>query len=141
MSTLSDYFKGTFLKAADLNGKTVKVTITEVGEFESNEGRLQPTLGFKETDLVLGINKTNGFTIADLIGTPNLPDWIGHRIELFPTKTDFGGKRVDCIRVKEDFHEAPAPLASSGKSIVRRRVVPEVQGELESDPLGDTPPF
>ena len=130
MPNLNDYFKGTFLKAADLKGKTVKVTIAEIGEFESQEGKVQPTITFKETELVLGLNKTNAMTIADLTGSTDLTQWIGHRIAIFPTKTDFGGKRVDCIRVRDDFHEAPT---GNGKA--------KAQPERESRPAQSDDPY
>jgi hypothetical protein len=117
---MNDYYSGGWLKASDLQGKRVQVTIADIDEFTNQEGKTQPTLSFKGKEKKLGLNKVNATTIAALVGSYEMDDWIGHTIELYPTKTEFAGKRVDCIRVDEQFHEAPkgakAAAAPSGRS-------------------------
>ena len=53
---------------------------------------------FHETDQALVLNKTNASVLVDAWGE-EMDDWVDHVIILKPDKTDFQGKRVDCIRV------------------------------------------
>ena len=100
---LDDIFHGENLKAEDLKGKDVSLTISswEVAEFEEG-GKTDKKikLHFSETDRTLILNKTNGYSVAEGL-TDDLDNWAGGVITLYPTKTDFGGKRVDCIRIKD----------------------------------------
>ena len=95
---LNDVYTGQSLKAQDLKGKEVTVTIDkwEVVEFDESK---KIVLGFKESERTLVCNKTNGSTIGDLHGT-NLDGWVGKQITLIPAQTDWAGKQVPCIRVK-----------------------------------------
>ncbi len=95
---LNDVFTGASLKAQDLKGREVTVTIAKYEVVDFDDGK-KLVLSFGESDRTLICNKTNGSTIGDLHGT-NLDGWIGKKITLFPTQTDFGGKQVPCIRVK-----------------------------------------
>ena len=96
------------IKAEDLKGKDVIVTITawEVKEFDE-EGQHGPykskkiVLTFAETDKKLVLNKTNGFQIAEFLKQDDPSKWEGAWIKLYPTKTSFGSKMVDCIRIRE----------------------------------------
>ena len=100
---VTEIFHGENLKAEDLKGKEVTLTIASwsLKEFEEN-GRTDKKicLTFEETDRTLICNKTNAFAISDMLGE-DLGDWAGGRICIYPTKTEFAGRRVDCIRVKE----------------------------------------
>ena len=100
---LNEIFHGESLKAEELKGKDVTLTIAgwSLKEFEE-KGKIdrKVELRFAETDRTFILNKTNGYQIAEYLGTENLDDWPGSKVTLYPTKTDFGGKRVDCIRVK-----------------------------------------
>jgi len=51
------------------------------------------------TDKKLVMNVINGNTIGDLLGFET-DTWIGKQITLFTTQTEFGGKNVDCIRIR-----------------------------------------
>jgi hypothetical protein len=98
-------FPSKYLKAADLQGKDVTLTIETVkGE------DLQMTNGTKEhkyviafvgTPKMLVLNKTNAKSIAAALGEKRAVKWAGQRITLFPTECSSFGKIVDCIRVKE----------------------------------------
>lgn len=93
-----------YLKAEDLQGKTVGVTIEswELGEFDQDGKKSKKlVLSFAGKAKKLALNVTNARTIAHNVGSEDANDWIGKRIEIYPTKTDFGGKQVDCIRIKE----------------------------------------
>lgn len=103
---INDVYKGDsdYLKAEDLGGKTVGVVIEgfEVAEFDQDGKKQQKiVLSFTGKAKKLVLNVTNARTIAHNLGSENTVEWQGKRIEIYPTKTDFGGKQVDCIRVKE----------------------------------------
>lgn len=103
MPKLGEVFHSKYLKAEDLQGKTVRVTIDRV-EYEmvgleegKKERKLVVYLVNKERQLVL--NKTNAESIAEIAGDDDTDNWGGIQIALFPDKTKFGGKTVDCIRI------------------------------------------
>lgn len=97
------------LKAADLQGKTVSVTIEnfEVKKFDNGN---KVILKFAGKEKLLVCNKTNAKIIASAYG-PNTDGWVGKQILIYPDKTMFGTDLVDCIRVR-----IPAPPAASGEA-------------------------
>ena len=104
---VSEMFKRDYLKAADLQGREITVTIDRwarevLGQGDAAEEKT--IVYFQNKDLGLALNKTNANTIADITGSEESDDWIGRPIVLFPDTTDYQGKRVDCIRIK-----APQP--------------------------------
>jgi hypothetical protein len=101
-------FPGQYLKCADLNGKRVGVVIDGV-TVEDIGGETKPVLHFKGKERGLVLNKTNANSISMIVGTDETDNWPGKRITLYPSKTDFQGKRVDCIRVDPPDQGAPPP--------------------------------
>lgn len=100
-----------YLKAEDLaaHGWEWALTIKGVGEAEFDDGRRQPTLTFVETEKVLGLNRTNLETLAELFGKPNErgvmdvepSDLAGKIVSAFKTQTrNSGGTMVDCVRLR-----------------------------------------
>ena len=113
-------FPGQFLKAADLQGKRVQVTIESV-DLEDIGGETKPVVHFMGKERGLVLNKTNSNAIWAIAGTDETDDWKGTVITLYPSKTDFQGKRVDCLRVDPPDvapRRTPAPAP-------RRAPVPE----------------
>ena len=94
-----------FLRASDLQGKTIPLTIAAIGSHIFNEGKsdqkIQVTLSFEGKEKKLGLNATNARVIASLLGDET-DMWIGKKIKIYPTKTDFAGEMVDCIRIVQD---------------------------------------
>lgn len=92
------------LFAYDLEGRDVTVTITHVvgGELTGEQGRKtkKPIAHIKGSPKRLALNNTNCQTIEQLTGTSNTDEWRDIRVTLFPTTTSFGGKTVECIRVR-----------------------------------------
>lgn len=86
------------LKAEDLRGNEVKVIISgsEMKQFDNGKKII---LSFKDKEKTLVLNKTNARKIGDKFGN-NTDDWNGKEIILYPDKTEFQGKLVDCIRVR-----------------------------------------
>ena len=58
------------------------------------------------------LNKTNANTIADIFGEET-DNWYGHPIEVYPSETDYQGKRVACIRVRAVRAQGMAPAPTS----------------------------
>jgi hypothetical protein len=96
------------LKAADLEGSELELTIAGyvVREFDQTDGETgekykqkKPVFSFKETEKTFVCNKTNRGAIAYAYG-PEMDDWIGKPIILFPTMVSFGHKEVEGIRVR-----------------------------------------
>lgn len=102
-----------FLFAFDLDGRDVTVTIEKCvgGEIVGEQGRKNkiPVLFFVGKKKRLGLNKTNGKTIASMYGTQT-EAWSGKAITLYPTTTQFGGETKECIRVRPI-----VPQQASGK--------------------------
>jgi hypothetical protein len=103
---INDFYQteSKWLKAGDLkkDGKPIKVRLTidhaEVVEFKDNTKKLAVMFRGKEKGLVL--NKTNAQLIAEQYGSSS-DAWTGKEIAIYPTTTDFGGERVECIRVEQ----------------------------------------
>jgi hypothetical protein len=121
---------GNYLKAADLGGRRVTVTIEEITlEEMKGEGGKKLVAAFAGKDKKLILNRTNADTITEILGTDETEDWIDKSIVLFPSKTAFQGKRVDCIRIDAVRRAAPpAPPA---------RPAPAPPAPEQNDPYGD----
>ena len=99
----SEMYPSKYLKAADLNGNAVKVIIETV-ELEDVVGQgkehdYKAVFFFQGKQKKFVCNKTNGQVIAETYGD-DTEAWQGKELELYPDKTSFQGKLVDCIRVR-----------------------------------------
>jgi hypothetical protein len=83
-----------FPKETEVTIKTV--SFAEVGEEKANKG----VLHFEEFTRGLVLNRTNLKRIIEWHGNET-DEWVGKKIKLYPSETEFGGKTVDCIRVKQ----------------------------------------
>jgi hypothetical protein len=95
---VSEAFPSQYLKAADLNGRNVTLTIKNV-DLETIGDDRKPVAYFEGKEKGLVLNKTNANTIAFAYGD-DMDEWRGGEIIIFPTTTDFQGRTVDAIRVK-----------------------------------------
>ena len=103
-------FQGDYLKAADLDGKKLRlkiksVTVEMIGS-QGEDKEQKPVVYFTDNDRGLVLNKTNASMISEIAGTDETDDWHGLEIVLYSTKVDFAGRRVDAIRV--DYPEKTA---------------------------------
>ncbi len=100
MTTLADIFPSNFLKAADLNNRTVKVKIDKViFEEIGQEKDKKPVMYFADVKKGLVLNKTNATTIGGVHGQ-EIEGWTGREIELFSMMVPFNGQNVAAIRVR-----------------------------------------
>lgn len=133
---MSEEFPSKFLKAADLQGREVRLTMANV-EREKIGDDFKPVLYFKGKDRGLALNKTNAGTIADAYGDDS-DDWFDQPIILFSVMVDFQGKVGPAIRcrvptAKDNKALAPAPVREdpiSSGPIAPRRVTGGVSDNL-----------
>lgn len=126
---INQAFPSNFLKAADLNGKAVRVTVDTVS-MEKIGDEQKPVLHFVGKDKGLVLNKTNSLRIVEAVGSDDTDDWAGWSVTLYPCKVDYQGKRVDAIRVDD------RPGASRKPSGPVRRTEPPVE---DAGPDDDAP--
>lgn len=100
---ISQAFPSKFLKAADLQGKTVRAVMQHVEMQDVGDDEFKPVLFFQGKAKGLVLNKTNANNIALIYGDET-SDWFGHELLLYPTMVDYQGRSVDAIRVR-----APRP--------------------------------
>ena len=102
---------GSYLKAEDLQGKTVRLSIERVTleDIKGQDGQTQRRLvvHFAGRDKTMILNKTNADTLGSIFGE-DTDDWTGAVI-LYPDTTMFGGKRVACLRLRAN--TAPKKVA------------------------------
>ena len=107
---INDAFPSKYIKASDLQGREVRVTMNsvEMANFDNGD-ESKPCVYFQGKKKGLILNKTNASTIIDIYG-PDTDHWFGKEITIFPTQTKFKGATTDCIRVKT----APRQIAQPG---------------------------
>jgi hypothetical protein len=97
-------FPSKYLKAADLSGKPLLVTVESapIETLKSPEGKEQSktVLYFKGTKKCFPLNVTNWDAVVDVTSEDDSDNWPGHKLELFPTTTTMAGKLKDCIRIR-----------------------------------------
>ncbi len=100
MTTVSEAFPSNYLKAADLNNRTVKVAINKVVFEEIGQNKeSKPIVYFEKVEKGLVLNKTNAVEIAATHGD-QMEGWTGKEIELFSQMVPFQGQNVPAIRVR-----------------------------------------
>ena len=100
MTTISEAFPSNYLKAADLNNRTIKLKIDKVVFEEIGQNKdLKPVMYFVDTKKGLVLNKTNAEQIGGVYGQ-HLEAWSGKEIELFSQMVPFQGQSVAAIRVR-----------------------------------------
>ena len=108
---IGEAFPSKYLKAADLQGKRVNVTIANVALENIGDDEGKAVVYFQGKDKGMVLNKTNANMIVEIAGTEETNDWRGVTIALFTARVDFQGKRVDAIRV-----DLPAKPAAAAKA-------------------------
>lgn len=116
---ISEVYPSKYLKAEDLQGKEIPVTIANVEIEKIGQGNdHKPVAYFEGKDKGVALNKTNSTNIAAAYG-PETDDWIGKRVILYTAWVDYQGKSVQAIRIRPDHgrqrtqpqRQAPPPPA------------------------------
>jgi hypothetical protein len=94
-----DAFPSSYLKAADLKGRRVALTIKDVTIEQLGEDK-KPVVYFHGTSSERGLvlNKTNASAIAEMYG-PETAEWVGRKIIIYSARVEFQGQYRDGIRV------------------------------------------
>lgn len=122
-----DYTKGVWLKGDDLEeGERTIVTIKSAEEQTFQDGKKQPVLEFMELEQKLSLNKTRVRKCVELLGN-DTEEWIGKRIALYPTPTQFNGKDFMSVAIA-----APPKKKTGGNK-------PEVKFEEDDDETDGIP--
>jgi hypothetical protein len=85
-----ELYPGRFIKAGDLKGKQVTLTISavRVEELVGDKGpQMKGIMSFDRTDKQLPLNKTNGICMKAMFGR-EVQKWVGKRVTLFPGNWD-----------------------------------------------------
>jgi hypothetical protein len=106
-------FEGRYLGAWNLmddqgNKKDLTLTIARVEADqvvgEGGKSSKKPIVHFQPQGsyqpLPMALNKTNMKTIVAMYGTYDVRQWVGKKITLFGTTTQFGGQEKECIRIR-----------------------------------------
>ncbi len=101
-------FTGKYLKAAQFDGPQTHVMAKVYMERVGGEGDKteKPVLYLEGLEQGLVLNQTNSNTIGELYGYET-QEWAGKAIEVYPARTEFGGRMVDCLRVREVLEDIP----------------------------------
>lgn len=86
-SVFDQLYPGRFLKAGELLGKKVTLTIrdTDLEELVGEDGKpkAKAVVSFRESEKQLVLCKTNGICLKEMFGV-QLVDWVGKRVTIFP---------------------------------------------------------
>jgi|SRR6185312_13115467 len=114
---ISEEFPSKYLKAADLQGKEVRVIMSNVEKEKLGDDN-KLVLYFKGKEKGVVLNKTNSNTISDAYGD-DTDDWVDQPLILFSVMVDFQGKVGPAIRCRvptaKDNKAGKADPISSGR--------------------------
>jgi len=134
---INNSFPSNYLKAADLQNRTIKATIRTVIE-EKMGSDIRPVLYFQGKDKGMVLNKTNAMTIAQMFG-PETDAWAGGVVEIFPAFVDYQGKQVQGLRIRVPM-QAPAAAPRPAALAPARQPVP-AEADNYDNGLDDDIPF
>ena len=94
----SDIFPSKYIKAADLQGRDVTVTISNA-EMEKLGDDTKLVVRFKGKDKAMVFNRTNFDRVSFLYGDET-DDWIGKSVTITTEFAQFNGKTGPALRIK-----------------------------------------
>lgn len=98
---LNQLYPSNYLKAEDLQGREVTVTIDRVVVEKLGQDE-KPIMYFQGKQKGVVLNKTNATNIGSVYGSETTA-WTGKKVTLFPAWVDFQGKSVQAIRIRPAF--------------------------------------
>ena len=142
---VSDLFPSRYIKAGDVIEPQIvairELQVEEIGQGKDAENK--PVLYFHNRQKGLVLNVTNARTIEDAYGIET-DAWPGKSIELFSTKVDFKGDRVDGVRVRVPKEASADELLDKAPPRPERSKPAEEPSNGSADPaedLNDEVPF
>lgn len=90
--------QGRYLKAEDLRGRRIEVTVERVQQVTMKDGARKLVMSFTGKQKQLPLNVTNLRAAIMALGKET-DAWPGHTLTLEGRQVDFGGQRVDAIRI------------------------------------------
>jgi hypothetical protein len=136
---ISSAFPSNYLKASDLQGRQIKVTIDRV-DTETIGNESKPILYFQGKEKGMVLNKTNANNIAAAFGD-DTDDWAGAEIVLYEAMVDFQGKTVPALRIRipprkpVPAKRQDAPRESGGDPLNGRSAMYENEGPSDEIPF------
>ena len=126
----NDVFPSRFLKAGDLNGEPITLTIASAAyeTLKNHKGNEEQKLvvGFRKTKKLLVVNVTNFDAIVDASGEADSDDWIGHKIEVYPSEVQVGTEMKPCLRVR-------APSQGELKAAAAKKKPPAETNDMDDE--------
>ena len=115
MTTVNEAFPSKYLKAGDLNNRTIRLKINNVifEEIGQNKDK-KPVVYFADAKKGMVLNKTNAKRIEKMHGA-QMDGWTGKEIELYSELVSFQGEEVPSIRVRVVAPEPDAPIPARPK--------------------------
>ncbi len=118
---INQAFPSKYLRAADLNGGSVIVTISHVEMEEIGQGaekERKPVVYFEGKTKGVVLNKTNATMIMDIAKSEDTDDWQGVSIKLIAAEVEYQGKLVNSLRVRRPEKAVAAKPAPKAKPVV-----------------------
>ena len=114
--TISQGFPSKFIKAADLEGRDVRVSCEGIFDEDVGDstGETKMVLHFVGKAKGLVLNRTNANVLIDAFGDDR-DAVMGKPVILYPSEPPYLGKIVPCIRIKIDTATAAVPVAAKAQ--------------------------
>ena len=125
----NDVFPSNFIKAADLQGKAVRLTIETCTMEDMGDDR-KPVLHFVGKTKGLVMNKTNWGVLTNITGQDDSDYWGGWSIVLYAAKVSYQGRMVDGLRIDDRPGSSTAPVRQQPRAAAPPPVEPS---EFASD--------
>lgn len=107
---INEVYPSKYLRAEDLQGREIQVTISHVVVETFDDGKAKPIAYFQGKTKGVALNKTNSTNISAAFG-PETDHWAGKPVILYPAWVDYQGKSVQAIRIRPSYpNTQPAPM-------------------------------
>ena len=109
-ATVESVYPSPWIKAEDLQGRAIRVTIqsVDVQEFRQRDGSRKAAivLSFERAHKALICNVTQARAVAAILGTELLAEWPGHAVTLAPSRAPNGRPTIAVLAQEEPQGEA-----------------------------------
>lgn len=112
-----DLYPSRFFKAEDVDEPlVVKIKELVMEKLGGENGDTKPVLYFVNQEKAIVLNKTNATAIINLVGSDDVDDWIGVKVELYKDTVLFHGQRTPCVRIRTPREKKPAVHVTDANS-------------------------